>query len=291
MDNCTLKMSPKKPAVLVSPVLSSIGRSSRTWNSIKDQAELLLSISDIAKSEITAYPLALEDIPPPFPSLGEVEEPVARSLAPRVEPLRNIMFPTLRSATMQPPPRLRSVSLDVSTKNVERNEESTCSIDQRQHRGSTSSPTPKLTVTPIVSPTRTPPRRTHFRSTRLSQKARRERSNHKESSFDQDELEDEEPDTTTPKEKLQDKPPKGVPITKIRRRKFSWKNYPEVRRYQYHASVRSLSSAFSVGRIFGSQPGRVPPPFCSQLHSPTKTVQQSSHSTTSRSGNCQWVPV
>ena len=228
--------------MVVSPILTSIG-SSEQLRSIEDQAELLLSISDIARSEITAFPKALQDNNiPPFPAFGGESSTIAvANLTPRTEGIRDLLFPSLQQhadSGIASSKRLRSVSIDVSPKKHRRR----AVLNNAPHRATTPpAAAASLDTTPIVSPSRTP-RPCQFRSARLSLKARRNQQATSAQDEDDDTLQSNcqldnnnktETDTNTggTKSPLQAKPPKGIPIVKIRRRKFSWKNYPELEEF------------------------------------------------------------
>lgn len=184
--------------------------------SLRDQAALLLSIADIAQSEITTCPSALSDdssFPPCFPSLDGTTH--MKCLTPRKDSLRGLLY----SANSKPgPSRLRAVSIDTSSMDIVGN----------RHTPSPLESPPILPLglvggsclSPIVG-------RLSHKSARLSHKARHDRVSEREDT----KCEQVSPTFSTPSKSkaLQGKPPAGVTIKKILRRKFSWKNYPEVR--------------------------------------------------------------
>lgn len=159
------------------PRLVSIGSEHDTCaspSSVRDEAQLLLSIADICRSEIKHDGLsAIWGGMPNIPTLSNSEEPPKPiSPAPRTESLRELVA---HAFSREEPLRIRSVS-----------------IDDQDHP--------------------TSPRFRH-KSLRQNIKARR---GHVEE-------EEEEPDPVTPRGKaLQGAVPKGVSLTRIQRKKFSW---------------------------------------------------------------------
>jgi hypothetical protein len=222
---------------------------------LRGEAELLLSFANIARCEFTDHPSALDESShhdlPMLPNLlessssdsSEGSAVVSPDLLPRSESIRLPHFKPLPA-----PSRLRTVSIDTAHY---------VSLGDCAGRPRTPSPMDDEAKTPIVSPEI---RRPMVRSTRQSRRACRKAAaaktfsyHHDEamkemeesSSFSDDDDEVEEHHTTTttkviPNKKLrlsvtggggrsfQTKPPSGVAITTIHRRKFSWKNYPEV---------------------------------------------------------------
>lgn len=197
--------------------------------SLMGEAELLLSFANIARCEITDHPRALDGFKrsklhlPLLPSLVDssssctIEEQVqdATNLAPRGEAILSTFKP------LPPPNRLRAVSFDTHS-------------DGKQFRSRTPSPsqhTQSCTRTPmIVSPDN---RRPLIHSTRQSHRARRQTKIYRDSAGSDSSEEVEEDTIVAPVKKqsggrLQVKPPSGVEVITIHRRKFSWKNYPEV---------------------------------------------------------------
>lgn len=245
---------------------SSIGivdRRGLSRASLHDQANLLLSIANIAHSEILQCPSALSDNDddqerhvssfPSFPKSLEGDDDWTKELSqktsvliPRTESLRRAIsmgFPSVSAAT-----RLRSVSFD--------------------------SPSPKIALVQDHSPLPLPPApllpevedlmlkrgvhkkatHKHYKRGTLSKHVGRKKSRLSESprktdgptkipkpavvsprtslSMVKDDLESlsmEPPLLPSSKSVLQSPPAPGVTIKKIFRRKFSWKNYPEVR--------------------------------------------------------------
>jgi hypothetical protein len=241
--------SAAKPAVAEADVVA------RT--ALQGEAELLLSFANIARCEITDHPSALDESShhhlPMLPNLLESsssEESEATSMmvvSPVLLP-RSELIPLPHFKPLPAPSRLRTVSFDTAHYVLPLGD---C--------GRSRTPSPiddEEAKTPIVSPEI---RRPMVRSTRQSRRACRKAAkktssyHHDEamgemeesSSFtdDDDEVEHHHHTITTkviPNKKLrlsvtsvggrsfQTKPPSGVAITTIHRRKFSWKNYPEV---------------------------------------------------------------
>lgn len=178
--------------------------------SIQSDASLLLSIADICKSEIKTGGLVnlwRDDLTlPNFPCLSDATTD-AKALTPRTESLRDFM--STAGNDIYPSNRVRSVSIDSPRLDT---------VDERKVESPVS-----FSGAPTVSPLHTPVsnRRLPFRkqSLRLSSKARREHV-HPELSI---------PSSPRSGKALQGPCAKGVQIKKILRKKFSWKNYPEVR--------------------------------------------------------------
>jgi hypothetical protein len=206
-----------------------------TKTSVRDQAVLLLSIADIAKTEINNDGLSKmwleeEDIPK-FPQLSEQPNVSdLKWLTPRTETLKDLIMDT--SSDHYPSNRVRAVSIEYSPEqHSSRFERATSPFTL----GLPEESNPNI-VSPEVSPLSN--RRLPFRkqSLRLSHKARKEHLLTPSSPMSSDN-EDEGPartvsfaDTNSKKSKpLQPATAKGVIVKKILRKKFSWKNYPEVR--------------------------------------------------------------
>jgi hypothetical protein len=205
-----------------------------TKTSVRDQAVLLLSIADIAKTEINKDGLSNlwvddEDFPR-FPKLSEPSVSDFKWLTPRTETLKDLIMDT--SSDHYPSNRLRAVSIEYSPEqHSSRFERTTSPLTLGFPEESNAN-----IVSPEVSPLSN--RRLPFRkqSLRLSHKARKEHLLSPSSPMSSDE-EDEGPartvsfaDTNSKKSKpLQPATAKGVIVKKILRKKFSWKNYPEVR--------------------------------------------------------------
>lgn len=200
--------------------------------SVRDAA-LLLSIADICSCEIKTGGLKniwREDLTlPKFPCIDEEneEKPPGRiPLAPRKESLTDFLTQTLSQ-------RARAVSVDQTKLQIE---------IPKEERANVASP-PAL-VSPIpsferpISPAESPHRfnRIPFRSQRLSTKARRdsmEQSRGRSSSPELTPLSG-PPSPSTParcRKPLQPPCRKGVPIKKVYRKKFSWKNLPELEQF------------------------------------------------------------
>jgi hypothetical protein len=222
-----------------------------TKTSVRDQAVLLLSIADIAKTEINNDGLSVmwvgdEDIPK-FPKLSEPHASDFKWLTPRTETLKDLIVGAMNtSSDHYPSNRVRSVSIEYSPEqHSSRFERTTSPLSLGPPEGSSAN-----LVSPGVSPLTN--RRLPFRkqSLRLSHKARKEHLLSAASPMCSDEEEEEEEegpartvsfaDTNSKKSKpLQPATAKGVIVKKILRKKFSWKNYPEVRHFsreRYYAS-------------------------------------------------------
>jgi len=220
------------PHVSQGPVASS--QSSET---LRDEAALLLSIADICNKEMKDTGISMlwsdeaEDdgtLFPKFPSLTKAAPSSEDSpfLKPRSElPSReNSRHPRRPRAVSMDSGRLISTIIDdeyVSEDSDERSVSSPVSFTSPMN----SDPAP-----PIVTPTTTVSIVTHRRlpmrkqSHRLLRQSKRE---HREATMERVER----PPVSGKDKKgkaVQGTPPKGVPIKKIMRKKFSWKNYPEV---------------------------------------------------------------
>lgn len=205
--------------------IGSEGESEKT--SVRDAA-LLLSIADICSSEIKSGGLKniwREDLTlPKFPCIDALDEKSGPTpLAPRKESLTEFLTQTLSQ-------RARAVSVD-HTK---------LQLEIPMERDSAASP-PAL-VSPIpsferpVSPPESPHRfnRIPFRSQRLSTKARRDSIEQARGSSPELLPLSEPPSPSTParcRKPLQSPCRKGVPIKKVYRKKFSWKNLPELEQF------------------------------------------------------------
>lgn len=207
-----------------------------TKTSVRDQAVLLLSIADIANTEInndgfSALWVGDEGIPK-FPKLSEPSASDFKWLTPRTETLKDLIVGAMNaSSDHYPSNRVRSVSIEYSPDQHSLCFERTTSpLSLGPPEGSSAN-----LVSPGVSPLSN--RRLPFRkqSLRLSHKARKEHLLSSASPMTSDD-DDEGPartvsfvDTTSKKAKpLQPATAKGVIVKKILRKKFSWKNYPEV---------------------------------------------------------------
>lgn len=224
----------------VVPTASSEGIVSKVQpaETLRDEAALLLSIADICNKEMKDSGISMlwsdaadEDTAlfPKFPVLtkhpllpSEGEEEDTTVLKPRSElPREPLRYPLRPRAVSMDSGRLATIYIDDSDDSEE--------ADER----SVSSPVsfPSLAL-PIVTPTTTVSlvshRRLPMRKTSSRHLKQAKREHHRETN-------------TAPKAerpcvsgkdkkgaKLQGIPPKGVATKKIMRKKFSWKNYPEV---------------------------------------------------------------
>lgn len=197
----------------VSPTVGTFDSADRVLKtSLRDQAALLLSISDIAQSEITTCPMALSN-DSSFPRFPAWNGGASKFLTPRTESLRGLLYDANIGLK---PTRLRTVSIDSPAQFL--------SMGFRTPSPLSSPPVLALDLVES-SPMKPIVRRLTHRSARLSHKARHERVR------EGDKKRETIPPVfvTPPKFKaLQGKPPEGVTIKKILRRKFSWKNYTEV---------------------------------------------------------------
>jgi hypothetical protein len=190
------------------------------------EAELLLSIADICNSEIKTGGLAniwREDLTlPKFPCFDDTDgQKASFPLAPRKESLKDFLAHTLSQ-------RSRTVSIDYTKLQIEVPKEGE-RIEQ-----------PPALVSPIPSFERpTTPEssirvgRLPFRSQRLSVKARRDVKEVRECSpTHQLFSEPESPSTPVRSRKsLQAPCRRGSAVKKVYRKKFSWKNLPELEQF------------------------------------------------------------
>jgi hypothetical protein len=194
--------------------------------SVRDAA-LLLSIADICKSEIKTGGLAniwRDDLTlPKFPCLGEESLPDQKFLAPRTESLVDFLSNSGRSFCQ----RTRSVSID-SPKCHAMNEDDE---GDRSQSPIMVSPEPPFLLSSPHSPVthrRVTPRK---HSLRLSSKAIRESKEGRVSPLTPV-TEPISPATQARcKKSLQGPFPKGALIKRIYRKKFSWKNLPELEQF------------------------------------------------------------
>ena len=177
--------------------------------SVRDQAALLLSIADIAKSEVRDLSTLWDDKAEGLPKFPLLSSDKSRNkhkwFTPRAESLSELLASGATSNRENDDkynPRIRTVSIDTP--------------DATMRTTSPLGPAPNL-VSPVHSPTnrRLPMRN---KSLRLSKQAKRES------------VAESKPYSSIQKKgkAIQGTPAKGVPIKKILRKKFSWKNYPEV---------------------------------------------------------------
>lgn len=196
----TIEMEQDAPTT---PIGSSEGLANA---SLRDQAELLLSIAGIAQSEITTHPTALlEDTDmPSFPCFSEMAK--HKQLSPRLGSLRTLL-------SSHADHRVRTVSID-----------GTFQDNGTRISPLNAPPTLPICKSAVVTPTAKP--KPTARTARLSIKPRRKYLY--EINNQSVRVKSVLPEEASNLKPLQEEPPKGVPITKIMRRKFSWKNYPEV---------------------------------------------------------------
>lgn len=184
----------------------SIGSESELEKASVRDATLLLSIADICKSEIRIGGLSnlwRDDLTlPKFPCLSDPAQLENKILVPRTESLREFMSSS--GMDLYPSTRIRSVSFDSPRKQEDVEEE----IDDDS--------TDVSSDVPMVSPLQTPRGRRVLRkgSGRIS-KTKIEIPV--------------SPVSPRRSKTLQGPCPKNLTIKKIQRKKFSWKNYPEVR--------------------------------------------------------------
>lgn len=216
------------------PCTSSLHQDLKTI-SVRDQAALLLSVAAIAKSEITSNPSSL-DLSGSFPLFPRLADDANEHyLTPRtdleVTYAANVNFTPSPASDM---PRIRAVSIDSPIPMKLLKGDSFLSNLTRSI-SPTETPVQNL-ITPISSPVsyvRHPIRKHRLR---ISLKGRHENFTGKRSVASTADVVANVDDTvgTTfelshTNKKLQGDPPKGTRIKKIMRRKFSWKNFPEVR--------------------------------------------------------------
>lgn len=209
--------------------------------SVRDAA-LLLSIADICKSEIKRGGLNnlwRDDLSlPRFPSLGSPKEDDSKLLSPRTGSPPQSLREFMRSSAgtdIASANRLRSVSFDSPTRHMMEEEDN--------EQGQQGSPTPApltFSFSPLVTPHQAPRRtigvggitssRKHGHGLRPSKNhGNRARSPSDYSTSSADDVIPSSPGTPRRMTKaLQGPCPPGLPIKNIHRKKFSWKNYPEV---------------------------------------------------------------
>lgn len=212
-------------------------------NSLYNDAALLLSMFDIATSELTTDPSLLSETQdsmlfPDVPALSEHVQAFSKAVAltPRTQSLRELPTCNTKNSTTGPP-----TSLSLRTRSV--------SIDSPTLRCAPSPQTPKPLEYPpvlttiieasVVTPTLPKKVRLSHRNSHLSLTARHDNlgTTGKVKSLS----------TTggrsvslSKTKTLQGEVPKGTCLTKIHRRKFSWKNYPEVSIRSIHIHARIL---------------------------------------------------
>lgn len=204
----------------------SIGSEDETEKTSVREAELLLSIADICNSEIKTGGLAniwREDLTlPKFPCIDDTDGQSRHvPLAPRKESLKDFLTHTLSQ-------RSGAVSFDYTKLQIE--------VPSDDGRGEQ----PPALVSPIPSFERpTTPEasirvgRIPFRSKRLSGKARRDLKETRDSPpTPQLFAEPESPSTPSRCRKFLQAPcRRGILIKKVYRKKFSWKNLPELEEF------------------------------------------------------------
>jgi len=206
--------------------LSAIGTNDFSKTSLRNEAALLLSIADIAQSELTTCPSALSDhhdfetsptlrFLPKFPSLScsSAKYDPKSTMSPQTDSLRGLLYGanTLMGTGSS---RIRSVSIEDSPTGQDRRTPSPLACP------------PTLGSPALVTPT--PKSKPSIRCARLSIKARHELVASKSNKSVVAEKEPITPTTPGKSKPLQGPIPKGVSITKVYRKKFSWKSYPEV---------------------------------------------------------------
>lgn len=197
----------------------AVGTNDFSKASLRNEAALLLSIADIAQSELTTCPSALSDhqdletapsppVLPKFPSLSCSSAKYDPTDGLRV--FRYGANALMGNGTL----RIRSVSIEDSPGSHERRTPSPLACP------------PTLGSPALVTPT--PNHKPVIRCARLSIKARHEQVASKSNTSVLAEMGAFTPTTPGKNKPLQGPIPKGVSITKIYRKKFSWKSYPEV---------------------------------------------------------------
>ena len=155
-----------------SNLFASIGsvNDSLQTSAVRDEAALLLSIADIAQSELTVCPSALSDPQdttpvrtgfPNFPALGEQRKSKPMLSTPRLQSPRGLL--NHRANAMGTTSRIRAVSLDSPA---------LLALHARRTPSPLASPPALLSAAPITPTTPVKGRMTTIRSARLSLKAR-----------------------------------------------------------------------------------------------------------------------
>jgi hypothetical protein len=197
--------------------------------SVHDQAALLLSVAAIARSEITKNPLSLDRTSslPLFPLLNRPSDD--NCVTPRQE-FRLLMNETGVRCVNSPIgdiTRARTVSIDSPFPMKSVKEDSLLNTEIRSFSPMETSV--QGVITPVVSPVTYGRRPIRKHSLRLSAKTSDESITLKKLTTTTDDHANGVSLLLHSKKKLQGEPPKGIRIKKIMRRKFSWKNFPEVR--------------------------------------------------------------
>ena len=203
--------------------------------SLCDEAALLLSIADIAQCELTTCPSALSDnqdeepaprLLPKFPSLRANCGP--KSSAFPSESLQGLLY---GSKTMLGTEAIRIRSVSIEESPATSSHEILKSVRSTARTPSPLACPPTLGSPNLVTPILNKPA---IRSARLFIKTRHEQlfasklCPLKKNSQDQDVKVPATPTTPAKGKSLQGPIPKGVAITRVYRKKFSWKSYPEV---------------------------------------------------------------
>lgn len=221
----------------VIPKASQEPVSVQSSETLRDEAALLLSIADICNKEMKDNGLSLlwsdsddhDDSAeyPTFPVLTKPAPPSEDSpslLKPRSEgPRETTRYLRPRAVSMDSG-RLVSTMIDDDDASEDSNERlATSPVSFTSPMNSDQAPpivTPTTTVS-IVSHRRLPLRK---QSHRLFKQAKQEYREQKPERVERHPVSGKDKKGKA----LQGIPPKGVPIKKIMRKKFSWKNYPEV---------------------------------------------------------------
>jgi hypothetical protein len=210
-----------------------------TKTSVRDQAVLLLSIADIAKTEINKDGLAAlwvgDEGIPNFPMLtGPNVTTDYKGLTPRPDTLCDLISTSASTSTTgnsYHASRIRSVSIEYSPSNHALNTLRATSPLLLEPTDSTNLVSPG--VSPLSPRHRRLPTGARKQSLRLSHKARKEQLH--PASPDSDVESSNRvvvfADNDKKGKPLQNETARGVIVKKILRKKFSWKNYPEVSAY------------------------------------------------------------
>ena len=230
--------------------LSRLDDTTNPTFSLHDQVTLLLSVADIVRNEISAFPMVLQDNDDmsetkDYFETGYADDVVNLNVSANSFPERRSEVGFNSSTRMSnlildtPVNRTRTVSIDsplFNSRKVGTEVMRACSPTEFQEQ--------KM-VTPVSSPEirgRRPLRKPALHVTHGIPNA----TSGSEESGSASVLESQESTIMTPRhnasnrKRLQGDSPKGTRIRKIVRRKFSWKNYPEVRFYSQEGKERSM---------------------------------------------------
>ncbi len=246
--------------------------------SVRDQAALLLSIADIAKSEMKSGDRMLWKGDEELPKLPLL---LGSAFSLRDKTPREHRSSSLNSMLISAPPvstytssRARTVSLD---------------LVEQSRMGGNRTPSP-LTMTEgqQVPVTPSPMIRKGLRvSTR-----KRKQPELEELEEDEDEF-DALADNRKSSGPLQGTVPKGVSAKKIHRRKFSWKNYPEVSPlciYRRGCMIETQTHySIAAGTVSHYESRGIPSALGYELHDPTETVQQPFDGKAAGTRNRAWL--